>query len=759
MNHSIKFKEITIKNGRTYKNEVIKLSDNGITSIVGVNGGGKSTIWAILEAVFYGSTPLGHRRDSLVKNNKDAFFQVTFDKNDKEYKVVYQRVHGKWTHKITEDNVDITPHSAIDAASFAKDLLPLTQDEFENSVHLVQRGKHSLIDGKPAERKAFISQFFGISDKYSVIQDEAKKELEKIRQEISVVSGFSHSKQLLEDELKQIQVIDPSTTLEKLNQLNEEAKNLQSQVMHLNLELKNIQVYNSLLPLANSHENPEAKVVEVNSKKAEITHKLAQIESIKKANIQAKKQNDYYDSCMQALMALEDKYPVILGLNLVDLRARINECYQKRNAYQTTLSNRRQLELLPNVQYTDTTEYYNRLNFLQAEKGILTSRLLAIKAGKCPTCYTDFSCSAHETEEQKIQTIESEILELKDIINTLDTQNKNYQTRVALERTLQGIEIWTPEDEDELNRCLLHAQALEQYAQLTTALENTQKMPIQIEEDPTALNSELKNIEIAIQSIQQCLDAKSKLPNVTRTDPTLCQMEITNLTDKLQLITTEISELDRHLGVINTQNARAEKCKQQIADLVQKLSKLDMLKKKELLFQKLVDAYGPKGLIVKKLDNIMNLVMQRLPYYTNILFNDKDLEFGHRCDAGNIEIYVKRSERIDIRKKIPEYEVFEYDVSSMSGGEKQKLSISFVLTLADCVAINKKTNILILDEFDQNLDEEGQYNFVNELLPLLKQDYESIFVISHSTEVQQADVFDRVWKVEKENNWSRIIYN
>ena len=84
------------------------------------------------------------------------------------------------------------------------------------------------------------------------------------------------------------------------------------------------------------------------------------------------------------------------------------------------------------------------------------------------------------------------------------------------------------------------------------------------------------------------------------------------------------------------------------------------------------------------------------------------------------------------------------------------MSVALVLTLADCVPSAKRSNILILDEIDANLDDIGQYRFANELLPALKSRYESIFVISHSEELQQAAVYDKIWKVTKKNHWSSI---
>ena len=140
--------------------------------------------------------------------------------------------------------------------------------------------------------------------------------------------------------------------------------------------------------------------------------------------------------------------------------------------------------------------------------------------------------------------------------------------------------------------------------------------------------------------------------------------------------------------------------------------------------------------------------MSRLPIYTNYLF-DKEMEFYHKCESGQIEIFVRR--------KDDKGEVYEYDISSMSGGETKKLSIAFMLAMSDAVPRRKRCNILIVDEVDSPLDKDSRYMFVNELLPNLSKDYETVFVISHSTESSQANVFDKTWMIETQpDQWATI---
>jgi len=68
----IRFKNLHIVNGRVFKDLKVKLDNQGIVSILGENGAGKSTIWNLLQANLFASTPSGHKKDALVKNKEDA---------------------------------------------------------------------------------------------------------------------------------------------------------------------------------------------------------------------------------------------------------------------------------------------------------------------------------------------------------------------------------------------------------------------------------------------------------------------------------------------------------------------------------------------------------------------------------------------------------------------------------------------------------------------------------------------------------------
>jgi ABC-type Mn2+/Zn2+ transport system ATPase subunit len=136
------------------------------------------------------------------------------------------------------------------------------------------------------------------------------------------------------------------------------------------------------------------------------------------------------------------------------------------------------------------------------------------------------------------------------------------------------------------------------------------------------------------------------------------------------------------------------------------------------------------------------------------MFNEKHLMFKHKVDANNVKIIANREEVDEKSGKVTNK--FQHDISCFSGGEKHKMSTASMLAFTDCIPVHKRTNILILDEIDAELDHDGKFRFTNDLLPILKKKYSSIFVISHDENVQVANIYDKIWHISKKNHVSTL---
>ena len=747
---SIKFKSLTIKNSRVYKSIRIPLDNQGIVSIIGPNGVGKSTIFSLLEAIFYGSTPTGHRRDNLVRNNKDAFLQVEFEKDGDSHTIIYSRIKGKWAHRIFKNEKDETDHTALDAAKTAKSKLGLTQKEFEGSIHLTQNAQHLLIDGEPADRKKYISDFFGgIDENFDKICSAAKEKLTNTQEAIERISNLSFSKQTLENELSTCSLSDLTKLQVELESFRKNLSVTEEDLIIVRKELEEAKTYKLLSPLANKYDNPESEIhlLELSLINHESSLKTTQL--IKQHNFLAIETNKKFDKLNFDLADILAKYPQVEdSIDYEKKYIELNQIKKQSESMQLFIVEYRSI---PEVEEIDVSKIKEDLRQATSNTDHLSRKLAAIDDGKCPTCGHIFKTEEILSERENLENSKKILSRLENCFKQSTENNKKYLRKKYLESVVLSIQEWTEKLEGDL---LVYSNLMQKkkiYLEINKQISTMRRLDIQPEIDENSIREQIAIINGKLIELRECLDAKKKLPKKPRRDIDGIIQDIETLEDNINDLNQEQNILRAQLNTAKTENDRYNRLLLQIKEIDAKLEKLEALKKEEYFWIKMIEAYGPKGLRLKQLDKVMEMILKRLPYYTSILFQERGLSFKHTCDSGSINIYATR--QIEEENKILS---FEHDISSLSGGEKKRLSVALVLTLADCVPMEKRSNILVLDEIDANLDSDGQTRFVNDLLPLLRKEYESIFIISHADEINQANVFDHTWKVKKKNHWSEI---
>lgn len=100
----------------------------------------------------------------------------------------------------------------------------------------------------------------------------------------------------------------------------------------------------------------------------------------------------------------------------------------------------------------------------------------------------------------------------------------------------------------------------------------------------------------------------------------------------------------------------------------------------------------------------------------------------------------------------------EFNYESFSEGEKSKIDVALMLTWRMVAKMKNSvnTNLLIMDEiFDGSLDNDGIESLTNILHTL---ENVNVFIISHKTD-QLIDRFNNIIKIEKSNNFSRVVTN
>ena len=225
-------------------------------------------------------------------------------------------------------------------------------------------------------------------------------------------------------------------------------------------------------------------------------------------------------------------------------------------------------------------------------------------------------------------------------------------------------------------------------------------------------------------------------------------------------ITNEIQEHNRNINFLNltiqktkTEKENYESNKQQLENRIAALNvSLRTIEEKIVYITTESEKLAVHALAISKMDtlvkrdfrgflltNVIDFINIKAKEYCQYVFDSDEIEFSLNGNS------------IDISYSGKEYE-------NLSGGEKQKVDLIIQFSIRDMLSqqLNFSSNILVLDEITDNLDAKGSERIIN-LISNKLSDVESVFIITHHTELLQG-LFEREIKVEKDRNGvSRIL--
>ena len=115
----------------------------------------------------------------------------------------------------------------------------------------------------------------------------------------------------------------------------------------------------------------------------------------------------------------------------------------------------------------------------------------------------------------------------------------------------------------------------------------------------------------------------------------------------------------------------------------------------------------------------------------------------------NLDVRINLTDSLGISSNM-----WSYDFQS--GGERKRTDVAFMLAAFDFheIMYGRQCNVLVLDEVDGRMDDDGIEGLINIIKQELSQKVETILIISHRN--QMHDVFDKEIKVTKSNSFSNI---
>ena len=358
---------------------------------------------------------------------------------------------------------------------------------------------------------------------------------------------------------------------------------------------------------------------------------------------------------------------------------------------------------------------------------------ITLKNGKCPVCDSEVD---HLNELFQIEHIKKEIKEITERMNKLEQDKREIQQKtVQLEKKLE---------EQRNANAVLKANNINDKSDITKLQEE--------------LDNEKKQLQVVSNSVESqqivqlaSLDAHAKqisenISRLERETEGFDQAIFSNLQSALSENEIELRRIDTNYGATIS---RLDSAKEQLEKLSSTLKELEISREYVSRLEKIQETvYKVDGPVAKSLRSwALNTISQNASRYLEMM-NTRINKIHLQEDVKKIDIICKRGNT-------------EYDIGSLSGGERVTVAIALRLGMAHLLE-SSKLNFMIMDEPTNYLDAEHKAELVNVLTQLAevkKLDSEAplqLLIITHDTEIFENTSIDNIYRFSKVGDETRI---
>jgi DNA repair exonuclease SbcCD ATPase subunit len=261
------------------ENNVLDLSENKITQILGTNGVGKSSIPLILEEVLFNKISKGIKKADIQNRliEKGYNIDLSFSKDADEYEINLIRRAATIKVKLFKNEEDISSHTATNTYKTIEDILGIDFKTFSQVVYQNTNSSLNFLTATDANRKKFLIDLLGLEqyvelfEVFKTASKDVEQEFSKLEGKIVTIERWLESNKLFDTTPKEIQPLPtiPAKEQEEMNRLAIELNNIST----TNKEIaKNNQLKDLLrqIPITSIREMPEDQVESYDVYQAEL---------------------------------------------------------------------------------------------------------------------------------------------------------------------------------------------------------------------------------------------------------------------------------------------------------------------------------------------------------------------------------------------------------------------------------------------------------------------------------------------------------
>lgn len=211
------------------ENNILDLSSEPVTQILGLNGHGKSSIPLILEEVLYNKNSKGIKKGNIINRNINsnkysAILSINIGTD--EYLIKLSRAGATQKVALIKNGTDISSHTATDTFRQIEDLLGLDFKTFSQIVYQNNSSSLQFLTATDTNRKKFLidllslERYIHLFDKIKVLHKEITESLIKAQNSVALINSWIDKNSTIKAPMEL--VVEPEvdtskkTTLDKL---------------------------------------------------------------------------------------------------------------------------------------------------------------------------------------------------------------------------------------------------------------------------------------------------------------------------------------------------------------------------------------------------------------------------------------------------------------------------------------------------------------------------------------------------------------
>ncbi len=741
----INFKKIEVTNFMRFQDTQTLEIKEGMSLITGLNGCGKSTI--ITDALFYNLFKKPFRKMSklteLVNDQvgKGMKTQVTFEIGDDTYVVTRNMKPDLFLIEKNGDEIERLA-KLDDYQSLLEEILCSNEKIFRQLVVLGANMSNSkpFLELSPAEKEELFNSLID-TQIFKDIKDECKKCLKEDKEyikELEYKLKIQHEG-LIADELQVKKLEAHNAEIELRKEVETEAtlgeiETLKGKIVSLQEELEKGKKYQPALDKSNElKETLSNERSELEELSEEMTTEYEEIVT---------KHNELIDKASETLEEAIDEINV--RYDAIDMETDSDICDEitKIATKQEVITNK-QSDIDAILDELHTEEVQLRITEIPLLEGKKKGLIDTIEGNLCcPECSHEFNASGVDAGDVIQVEVEISKLEVvhKELLAEIELNNQSVKKlQIAYDK------LETLSDAAEVKG-----------KELKTKSDNSRKEDIQAQKD--AGKDSLTSLKYIRNTAQEAIK-KNNINTVKERSEINIKIEKNN--SRIDILVQKLQDAE----VIDIKIKTANESILRLQDELKKIEDLELLdidrsaitkRKKEVtrIENKVVELQDDMGYVNIILDWISEDNMKAVVLATQLpILNAGINEYLNKFSTAEFMMVIGNNykETITVDDKPRTFSAF-------SNGQKARITWAILFAFLKFVSEKNgiETNILVLDEvLDSSLDFEGK----DELLQIIHEEFsftKDVFVISHSPDIKENELFSRVLNVTTENSVSKI---